>query len=173
MSTPVVYSRGQNPDYTVSPGPRLVTLATMAEEILLRLNQVAMQAGVTLPTRQFVYPGAVPVDCEQVVVLMAGWVGDPAQQGMTTCMNFRWCGQFGILITRCTPAIPTRSAAAPSDSQMAAAGELASSDAELLLALVATFGEIGPEAALLTPEPQGGFQSVVLNVTLPAFGGLD
>ena len=56
---------------------------------------------------------------------------------------------------------------------MTAAADIASEDAELLLALVGSFDEIGADLTVATPEPLGGYQAVLLNVTLPAFGGLD
>lgn len=173
--TEVIYSRGQNPDYTLGPvQPRLVTLMSMAQEVLARLRNSAADMGVTLPPRQFVYPTTVPIDCEQVVVVFGGWVGDPAQDGMANCLRFRWCAQIGVAIARCTPALPTRgSSSAPPVEKMNAAAQLASDDAELLIHLVSTFGEIGADTSLTTPEPEGAFQTVQLQVTLPAFGGLD
>jgi hypothetical protein len=147
---------------------------TMAQEVLARLRNSAVELGVTLPTRQFIYPTGVPIDCEQVAVVFGGWVIDPPQEGMTMCMRFRWCAQIGIAIGRCTPAVPTRgSTSAPPMDRMMAAAQISSADAELLIHTVSTFGEIGADLSLTTPEPEGGFQAVQLQVTLPAFGGLD
>lgn len=172
--TEVIYSRGENPDYTSAAiQPRVATLMTMAQEILARLRNSAAELGMSLPTRQFTYMTTVPIDCEQVAIMFGGWVGDPAAEGMTTCMRFRWCAQFGVAIGRCTPAVPGPRGSAPSVDKMNAAAQLSSDDAELLIHLVSTFGEIGADLALTTPEPDGGFQAVLLTVTLPAFGGLD
>lgn len=172
--TEVVYTRDSNPDYTQAPvQPRVATLMSMSQEILLRLRNLAAGAGISLPDRQLVHMSTVPVDCEQVVVAFGGWVGDPAAAGMTVCLNFRWCAQVGIAICRCTPATPSRTASAPPVDKMNAAAQIASDDAELLIELAMSFGEVGADLTLSTPEPEGGFQTVLLTVTLPAFGGLD
>lgn len=173
--TEIIYSRGANPDYSMGAGqPRTATLMTMAQDILVRLRNSAIELGVELPSRQFIYPTNVPIDCEQVAVVFNGWTGEPSEPGLVACMRFRWCGQFGVAIGRCTPAMPPRgSSSAPSVDKMMAAAALASADAELLIHLVSTFGEIGSDLTLITPEPEGGFQATFLQVTLPAFGGLD
>lgn len=117
---------------------------------------------------------AIPADCEQVAILFGGWVSEPASEGMINCLTLRWCAQLGIFISRCTPAVPLRNTStAPPAARMLEAAQISSDDAELLLALVGTFGEVGAEIQLATPEPEGSFQAVLLNVTLPAFGGLD
>lgn len=172
--TEVIYSRGENPDYTsAAVQPRVATLMTMSQEIMARLRNVAAEDGCTLPSRQFTYMTSVPPDCEQVAVMFGGWVIDPPAEGMTICMNYRWCAQFGVAIVRCTPAMPTRAGVAPAVEKMDAAAQIASDDAELLIHLAGTFGEVGADLGLSTPEPEGGYQAVLLTVTLPAFGGLD
>lgn len=173
MSDPIIYSRG-NPDLTLAKSqPRLVTLMSMAQEVLVRLNNAAAGLGMTLPSRQLIYPSAVPADCEQVTVLIGGWQNEPAADGLQICQTFRWCAQMGILISRCSPATPGSRGEAPTVDQVMRSAQLASDDAELLLALIGGFGEIGADIQLSTPEPEGGFQAVLLNVVLPAFGGLD
>jgi hypothetical protein len=174
VTFPAIYTRGElNPDYVSAPEPRVATLMTMGTEILARLRTMAAGAGVDLPTRQFVYPTTVPADCEQVVVVIGGWSLQPVASGLQDCINAKWVGQFGVGITRCTPAIPSRNIPVPPVEKMNEAAQLASDDAELLLALVSVLGEMAPDTAVLTQEPEGGFQSVTLSVALPAFGGLD
>jgi len=175
MTAPPIYTRAGdiNPDYIAGATPRVATLMTMAQEILVRLNQIAAGAGLRLPTRQFVYPTAVPADCEQVVVVIGGWGLSPIPTGLTDCLTAKWVGQFGIGITRCSPAVPSKGQPIPSPEKMNAAAEMASEDAELMLQLVSALGEMGPETAVITQEPEGGFQSVALTVSLAAFGGLD
>lgn len=175
MTAPPIYTRAGdlNPDYIAAPAIRVATLMTMATEILVRLNQLAAGVGLDLPTRQFVYPTTVPADCEQVVVVIGGWGLSPVPSGMTDCLTAKWVGQFGVGITRCTPAIPSKNIPTPSVAKMNEAAQISSDDAELLLQLVSVLGEMGPETAVLTQEPEGGFQSVTLTVSLPAFGGLD
>lgn len=147
---------------------------TMGRELLARLNNLASGAGIELPPRQLVYMSAAPADCEQVTVLFAGWSAQPQLAGLVSCLNTRWCGQFGVMISRQTPAMPVRAGlTAPSVESMMAAAQMSSDDAELLLALVATFDEVGADLLVTTAEPEGGYQAVLLTVTLPAFGGLD
>src|SRR6478609_9979573 len=157
--TDVIYSRGENPDYTMGViQPRTATLMTMAQEVLVRLRNAAAESGVKLPTRQFVYPTGVPADCEQVAVIIGGWVGAPPQEGLTNCIRFRWCAQIGVVISRCTPAMPTaRTSSAPPVEKMNQAAEIASADAELLLRVISGFGEMGADVVLTTPEPEGGY----------------
>lgn len=171
MSIPVIYTKG-NPDLTMAP-PRVTTLLTMGQELLTRINACAADAGIELPSRQIVYPSAVPADCEQVSVLFGGWSVYPPMQEMSVCLSIRWCAQFGIMVSRCTPAVPGRTSSAPTMDRMTAAAQMASDDAELMLALLSTFDEVGADLNVSTPEPQGGYQAVLLTVTLPAFGGLD
>lgn len=175
MTFPAIYTRtgDLNPEYTAAPEPRVATLYSMAQEILTRLGQVATSAGMDLPTRRFVYPSTVPQDCEQVVVVIGGWSLSPVASGLQTCLTARWVGQFGVGITRCTLAIPSRNVPVPTVDKMNEAAQQASDDAELLLNLVVGLGEMGPDAVVVTQEPEGGFQSVTLTMTLPAFGGLD
>lgn len=173
MTIPAIYTKS-NPDYSGSTTPpRVTTLATMAQEILVRLNAVAAGAGALLPDRQIIYMTGVPLDCEQVAVAFGGWVPEPQLQGMTHCSTFRWAAQFGVGISRLTPAMPPRAGVAPRVEQMNAAAQISSDDAELLLALTFTFDEVGADVNITTPEPQGGYQAVMLTITIPAFGGLD
>lgn len=175
MTFPAIYTRAGdlNPDYIAQATPRVATLYSMAQEILTRLNQVAAGAGVDLPSRQFVYPTTVPADCEQVVVVIGGWSLAPVPSGFQDCLNAKWVGQFGVGITRCSPAIPSKNIPVPSVAKMNEAAAQSSDDAELLLMLVAGLGEMGPDTLVVTQEPEGGFQAVTLTVSLAAFGGLD
>jgi hypothetical protein len=171
--TEVIYTRGENPDYSSAPiQPRVATLMSMCQEVLARLRNVAAEAGIKLPDRQFVHMTTAPLDCEQVAVVFNGWVGEPAVQDMVVCTQFRWCAQIGVAISRCTPAIPGRTSAAPKVEQMNAAAQIASDDAELLIALAMGFGEFGADLNITAQEPEGGYQAVTLSVRLPAFGGL-
>ena len=147
------------------------TLMSMGQEILDRTVSCLVQQGLTVPTRQLVYVSPIATDCEQVVVLFSGWSPQPPWNGLAACSDFRWCGQFTIGITRCTPAMPGNRAA-PTVGAMEAAAQIASADAEALLLLASSFEEVGSELAVMTPGPEGGFQTVALSVMLPAFGGL-
>jgi hypothetical protein len=170
-----VYSQiGQNPDYSmISSPPVLATLMTMAQQILVQLAGVARSAGAELPTRQIVYMTPMPADCAQVGVLFSGWEMENNSGDMITCQTARWVGRFTILITRNSPAIPPQTSppTPPTAEQMTKAAQIASDDAELLISLLQTFTEMA-SATIDTPSTEGGLQSVVATVLLPAFGGL-
>jgi hypothetical protein len=169
----VIYTRGGNPDLTLQQqGPREVTLFSMAQTLLDLVTDLARDRNLDLPSRQIIYPAPIPADCPQVAVLFDSWQPMPPWESFETCRTFRWCGSFQLVISRATPAMPGRSGQAPSPDAMGLAAQIASADAELLIAVVDNLGEIGPELSIVTPAPEGGIQSTVLSVLLPAFGGL-
>lgn len=172
--TEISYVRSGTPDYTMSQfiPHNDTTLYEMAENILARTVQAFAQRGVELPSRQLVYIAPLPVDCEQVAVLISGWVPDPPPTGLTVCQDFRWCGTFDIVVSRASPATP-RGNKAPTTDSMIQSAQIASEDAECVLAVVRGLGEIGPDFTLAVGAPQGGYQTVVCTVQVPAAGGLE
>lgn len=173
--TEIVYSRGGSvPDYTMisAPNPE-VTLYDMAEILLARVRQAFAQRGVVLPGRQIIYLSPVPVDCEQLGVLISGWVPLPSWEGLVGCQQIKWCGAFTIVISRASPAMPKGGKSAPSVEAMNKAARIGSEDAEGLLAVCNGLGEVGPEFALELGAPEGGFQTSAMTLQVPAFGGLE
>jgi hypothetical protein len=172
--TEIQYVRRGTPDYSLATYRTTndVTLYEMATNILQRTVQAFAERGVELPSRQMVYIAPLPVDCEQLSVLISGWVPDPPPVELTACQAFRWCGNFDIVVSRVSPAIP-RGSKAPTVDQMNEASRIAAEDAECVLAVVRGLGEIGPEFSFVVGAPQGGFQTVVCSVQIPAAGGLD
>ena len=147
----------------------------MAQEILHRMNNISLVRGVDLPARQVIYPSAIPVDCAQVAIMFVGWVPTATAEGYAAaagCIRFKWAVNFSVLILRETPSVMEKRRMPTADS-MNEAGLIASNDADVLVDLVNTFGEIGPEFSLVAAAPEGGFQGVQLDVVLPQFGGLD
>ena len=168
----IVYGRENEPDLSLAAVPG-DTLHAMATELLVRLQGCAAQLGVRLPERQFTFMSPVPVDCAQVAVVASGYQPMPLWVDLIVCSEFRWCGQFHIVISRKTCAMPTANGSqAPSAANMSEALKLASDDAEVLLLLVQTVREIGPQMTLETPAPEGGYQSVILHILIPVTGGL-
>jgi hypothetical protein len=154
------------------PDPR--TLLLMAQDLMVRLQSCFLSQGVVPPDRSVIFMSPIPADCEQVAVLFAGWSPLPPWDTLTNCDSFRWIANFSVIITRCTPAISTRSGkAAPTPDLMLQAAQIASTDAEVLLCLVSTLGEIGADLNLVTMAPLGGMQTVELTVSLPAAGALE
>jgi len=152
-----------------------VTLAFMAEQLLEVVKSAALAKGVVLPSRQSYYMAPIPADCEQVAVLFTTWTPTPALEGPTICRPFRWLAPMSVIITRCTPAMPTGrgpNKAAPSAAKMIEAAKLASADAEVLLEVVNRLDEVGGDLEVVTNAPSGGFQTVELNVQLLPVGSL-
>lgn len=173
MTTPLYMRKGQTPDYTGIAAPQSdITLYGMAEQLLARCGQAFFERGVELPGRQIIYLAPLPVDCEQVAVLISGYVPTPLWETTMVCSQVRWMGTFDVVVSRCSPAIP-KGNKAPSPAQMMQSARIASEDAESLLRMVQGLEEIGAEFQLEMGAPQGGFQTTVAHVQLPSFGGMD
>lgn len=169
MTLPMtIYSRG-NPDLTLSGGGPS-TLFGMAQEILTRAESCLAQLGLAIPARRIVYPSPIPADCEQLAVLFSGWVPQPQWNGLANCSEFRWCGNFAVGLTRPTPA-KQGARTAPSAAAMDEAAVIASADAEALILLAGSFDELA-ELTIITEAPDGGYQTTVLNMQLPAYGAM-
>lgn len=160
------------PDLTLADPPTAVTLLSMAQGVMGMVEQAAAGRGVQLPERRVVYMAPIPADCPQVAVLIGGWNLEPASDEMLICTRGRWVARLGVGITRKTPAIPSAAGDLPTPAQLFAAAALAAEDAEVLLEVVGSLGEIGGDAAVDTPAAEGGLQSVTLTVRTPAFGGI-
>lgn len=162
-----------NPDLTANAyGRSFNNLYAMAEELMTRVTDAAARLAVSLPSRKVIYMSPVPVDCAQVTVCIIGWIPTHHSDGYINCQTFKWAGHFSVIITRVTCAVPGRDGQAPKAELMKQAAEQASDDADVMVALVQGLEEIGPEISLITGAPEGGFQSVELSITVPAFGGM-
>lgn len=166
-----LYTLG-TPDATLDPAPAVATLESMAQSLLTITESVALAKGVPLPDRRVIYMAPIPADCPQVAVLVGGWSPEPPWQGLAGCLSARWVAQLGVIITRVTPAKPSAAGDLPRPSDLAAATHLASEDAEVLLEVAGSLGEIAGDVLVATPAAEGGLQSVTLTVRTPAFGGL-
>lgn len=159
-------------DATV-PVPAVDTLSGMGEALLDIVRAAALEKGTALPDRQSVYMAPIPADCEQVAVLFSGWNITPAPEGPMICAPYRWMAGYSVIITRCTPAMPPKnSKALVSPEKMIEASRISSDDAEIMLAVVNRLGEIGPDLSIVCNPPQGGMQTVELNVQLLSVGSL-
>jgi hypothetical protein len=147
------------------------TLYGIATDVLSRMAACALSVGVSLPSRQFVYPSQTVADCPQVAVTFSGWVmtPPPTEIGTMSCISARWMANLSVGILRESPAVPSKRGTAPTVDQLNASAWIASQDAEVLLALIQTYDEIGVDLALVSGEPTGGFQMVELSIQIPAF----
>lgn len=147
------------------------TLYGMGQLLLTRVLGCFTQQGITPPDKQLVYLSPIPADCDQVAVLFSGTTPMPPLFGLVMCAPFRWAGQFSIIIVRKSCAVPNKRGEPPTAELMSQAARVASDDAEVLLALAGTFTEAGGLDLLVHPVT-GGYQAVVLDVTLPMAGWL-
>lgn len=173
-----VYSRaGDNNLYVVQngrstvPTPGAQTLYGMAANLLALTKSTFTGMGLELPSREVIYPSPIVADTEQVAVVFAGWLTYPASEGPVMCESFRWLGDFSVIITRCSPAVPpkTSTTGAVTADKMIDAALLASQDAEALLIVLQELGEFA-SPQLATNPPNGGLQTTELSVQIPAGG---
>lgn len=160
----------------------LDTIFKGAEVILMAILDVAAANDITLPTNQLVYIGQVPADCEHVSVSVStagfGRPGDP-MGGPTDC----WAphrATYTAEIARCVPKdnqvrSPGRYASGvvelPSSVAMEDHARTLMRDMKLLLesAAVASnfpFEDAGSEANVLVLDPENGFQTVSMSITI-------
>jgi len=165
-----VYSSG-SPDLTLAAAPGMATLLSMARSLQSIVEQCAATQGVTLPDRRVIYMAPMPADCPQVAMLIGGWQLEPPIDGMFTCARGRWAAQLGVVITRKSPAVPDAAGDLPKPSQLESAAQMASDDAEVLLAVIGAVDEIA-DVLVQTPAAEGGLQSVTLSFRAPADGAL-
>lgn len=146
------------------------TLYEVADALLDLTVATFADSGLSLPSRQVVYLSPIPADCEQVAVLLSDYSADPPQDGMVNCIQYQWVGNFTVLVTRCTPAVSVqkgKSVGPPSETEMRAAAEAGSKDAEALLQVVQAVGLHGGEVSIMCEPPAGGLQSTVLTLRVP------
>lgn len=153
------------------------TVYEAAEALLATVNQIYMDAGESLPTRQYISGGRntdAPHDCEQVVVSFEQLYNGPpgAQvQEPTGCNSIRSI-VFSVEVVRCQPlakqASRSSQAGPPDPEDLNAAAMVQAIDMWLLVDAGLTFAEgdrgIGGLAdANIGPE-SGGMQGVILNL---------
>lgn len=143
----------------------------MGEEILRRINKIAAALGVTVPDRQVICSGGAAVECEQVAVMLTGWV--PMGQELAVPCQRLWGANVSVVIIRNAPAIPTQSGRrAPTADAINTGGVLASNDADILVELADTLDVVGDGLLVTIGAPEGGFQTTELAVVLGRVGGL-
>jgi hypothetical protein len=144
------------------------TLHSMAEMLMQQMVESLTALLLPVPERRVIYAGQIPADCEQLAVVIGGWSASPPQDGMVTCMTYRWAGDFTVLLTRgCAPAMSKRGGA-PSAAAMGEVAYTASNDAEAMLDLVRNIGEHGGTVTITATAPSGGLHSTILEILLPA-----
>lgn len=146
------------------------TLYDIAGSLMEITKQALTENGLPIPSRQVIYIGQIPADCEQLAVIFDGWNPAPPQEGLVVCQSYRWAASFTILLTRkCSPMLVGKTL--PSAVDMSAAAKIGSDDAEALLDVVANVGEHDGSVGVTLSAPSGGLQSTILEVTVPVTRG--
>lgn len=152
------------------------SIVDMLREILDRIVAGYEQAGVLLPSRQYTTTGTPAIDCAQLVVIFrqayVGPVGDEASDPQR-CDGPR-TAVLEVQVSRCVPGPKGPRATAPSAEAIQEAAELQMQDAWLLLDLAPSTdvwngmapGGPGVIATVEAGEPQGAFQTTVLQLTM-------
>lgn len=179
-------------DMPVIPEDRLDTyqdgwvdsIALAAEAALTAIVDVAAVNDVELPARQIIYVGTVPKDCEQVAVSVSNYgFGRPGDPMPGVSADQCWLpGAVTITaeITRCVPETnqvrpmgryATGMVDLPTGTAMEDHARTVMRDMMILLEAgnVASnypYPGAGSEASVLVANPEGGYQSVFLSLTL-------
>jgi hypothetical protein len=149
-------------------------VSNMMQGVLDRVVAVFQSYGVPLPDRQYWTMGTPAVDCAQVVVsfvqLYLGPPGDEASQPQRC--NMPRTAVVTITISRAIPVVGVNGKA-PTAEKIQEGSVISAVDAWVLMASLNLLdqweeGGYGPGviATLNATEPQGGFQSVSMNLTL-------
>lgn len=160
------------------------SIAMAAEAALTAIVDVAAVNDVELPARQIIYTGTVPKDCEQVAVSVStygfGRPGDPMSGPTGDECWLPGAVTLTAEITRCVPEnnqvrAPGRYATGivnlPTSIAMEDHARQVMRDMMILLEAgnVASnypYPAAGAEASVLVANPEGGYQSVFLNLTM-------
>lgn len=160
------------------------SISAAARVALESIVDVAERNGVVLPTRQIIYVSTVPKDCEQVAVSVGTYgFGRPGDPMPGPDVNRCWYPTSVTLtaeITRCVPEnnkvrpmgrYATGMVELPSNTAMEEHAEVVMRDMMVLLeaANIASNHPVpgtGTEASVMPADPQGGYQSVFLTLTM-------
>lgn len=164
--------------------PWIDSIQFAAEAALTAIVDVASYNGVELPSRQLIYVGTTPQDCEQVAVSVSNYgFGRPNDPIAGPTGNDCWLPgavSLNAEITRCVPeenrARPmgryaTGKVELPTNAAMEDHAKTVMRDMMVLLEAGAVASNYphegaGSEASVLVTDPQSGYQSVFLTLTL-------
>lgn len=151
------------------------SLVTMMDEVLTRVKAAYKASGVELPDRAYWTLGTPAVDCEQVVVSFAqAYIGPPGDEaGAPQRCHSPRTAALTVTVSRCVPTIGTRGRI-PKASEIQAGSEQLAIDLWLLLDIAASLDTwdsyggpgLGVIATVDVSEPQGQYQSAVLNISM-------
>jgi hypothetical protein len=151
-----------------------LNLKNMMEGVLERVQTVFQSYNVELPNRCYWTMGQPAVDCEQLVVsFLQMYLGAPGSQvGTPQRCNVPRSATLSISISRNTP-IVGQNGRPPSPDKIELASSVQAIDAWVLMESMNLLDQwddlgygIGVIATLEAGEPEGGFQTTVLTITM-------
>jgi hypothetical protein len=151
-----------------------LNLKEMLDGVLARVETTFQSYNVELPARRYWTMGRPAIDCEQVTVsLIQMYLGAPgAQVSLPQRCNVPRSATLNVSISRETPVVGANGRP-PSAEKIEMAGTWAAIDAWVLMQSINQLDQwdetgygVGVIATLDTPEPEGGFQTVTLQITM-------
>lgn len=151
-----------------------LNLKEMLDGVLERVETTFQSYNVSLPARRYWTMGRPAVDCAQVTVsLIQMYLGAPgAQVSLPQRCNVPRSATLNISISRETPVVGANGRP-PSADKIEQAGTWAAVDAWVLMQSINQLDQwdetgygVGVIATLDTPEPEGGFQTVTMQITM-------
>jgi hypothetical protein len=152
------------------------SLVNLLQGVLDRVIALYEAVPMELPSRRYWTLQTPAADCEQLVVsFMQAYIGPPGDEAATPqrCNSPR-SAALTVQIIRCIPVADSKGRP-PTAAQIQAGSEQLAMDAWLLLDIAGDLEQwdapypgpgLGVIATVNAEEPQGGFQSVTLNVTM-------
>jgi hypothetical protein len=155
--------------------PTALNLRDLLQGVLDRVISIYESYGMPLPARRYYTLGQPAVDCEQVVVSFAQmYLGPPGDEAsMPQRCSMPRTAVMNVLVSRDVPVVGPNGKA-PGGDKIQEASEVSAVDAWILmnsLYLLDQWEEEGPFglgviATVDVDEPQGGFQTVNMQVTM-------
>lgn len=151
-----------------------LNLKEMLDGVLERVETTFQSYNVSLPSRRYWTMGLPAIDCEQVTVsLVQMYLGAPgAQVSLPQRCNVPRSATLNISIAREIPVVGANGRP-PSPEKIEQAGTWAAVDAWVLMQSINQLDQwdetgygVGVIATLDTPEPEGGFQTVTMQITM-------
>ena len=151
-----------------------LNLKEMLDGVLYRVETTFQSYNVSLPSRRYWTMGLPAIDCEQVTVsLVQMYLGAPgAQVSSPQRCNVPRSATLNVSIAREIPVVGANGRP-PSPEKIEQAGSLAAIDAWVLMQSINQLDQwdetgygVGVIATLDTPEPEGGFQTVTMQITM-------
>lgn len=149
-------------------------LVNLLAGVLERVEAIYESYGVPLPSRRYWTMGQPATDCEQLVVYFVQmYLGAPGDEAVAPMRcNSPRSAVLNVQVSRPIPTVGT-SGRAPSAERIQDGSEIVAIDAWILMESInlldqweqGSFG-VGVIATVNVAEPEGGFQSVSLQITM-------